>query len=593
MLKKNDMIVLDEKHYFLKEKIGEGGAGIVWKAVNDHGKYAIKFLNKEKIPTTKLKRSEHEILFCKKFQHKNIVHIIAEGNHEKYRCYAMPFYPKTLRHVIQMEKDTIILIRYILEICKAIQYIHANEIIHRDIKPENILVNDKDLVLADFGISHFKDYSITKKGDLLANRNYSAPEQKIKNNTLKVGKEADIYALGLIINELFTKQSPSGSKFELIADSHPLFHELDDVVEGMIRQEPAQRIPIESVQAQIKFIHQKINQDIADIKKDLKTYDLPHIKINSKTLKKIYDQASRDILFGKYLFKTHSYQDIQKYNRNWHMNIGYKVSYFLFNLYIQEKILSICQAKFDYESNAFGENSWSTPLNLNDNKEHQELYKQLVKILEKYNLKNIGHRLFDLSGEILNFFSSCTDYHCQEILNQIKTIEKNAVYSLSSAPIIYIIDSLKGSIHQNMHYLLNKRMESFYFKFEEHILIDWNHTKSYEINNDENELLESHYSKEQEWVLEVLNKFNKKWKINFSELGHDYYSIKFGSYNQFKKFREYALKLAKPHYIFEGDDLHILSNPILIGNMVELRLGKIFDIPTTLAQILGLKKIYA
>lgn len=88
------------------------------------------------------------------------------------------------------------------------------------------MIKGSDLVLADFGISHFKVYGITKDGELLANRNYIAPEQKLKNNATKISLAADIYALRLIINECFTKHNPAGSKFKLIADTYPLLSEL-------------------------------------------------------------------------------------------------------------------------------------------------------------------------------------------------------------------------------------------------------------------------------------------------------------------------------------------------------------------------------
>lgn len=87
-------------------------------------------------------------------------------------------------------------------------------------KPENILVDeDNTLLLTDFGIAHFENSIETSHREWLGNRRYAAPEQLA---TDEVTTACDIYALGRIINELFTKQNPSGEAFLTVADKNPL-----------------------------------------------------------------------------------------------------------------------------------------------------------------------------------------------------------------------------------------------------------------------------------------------------------------------------------------------------------------------------------
>ena len=70
---------------------------------------------------------------------------------------------------------------------------------------------------------------------------YAAPEQRIAGKA--VDQPADIYALGLILNEMFTGEIPQGAGFRKIKDAAPDFAYLDELVDLMMQQQPEQRIP--------------------------------------------------------------------------------------------------------------------------------------------------------------------------------------------------------------------------------------------------------------------------------------------------------------------------------------------------------------
>ncbi|WP_293929463.1 serine/threonine-protein kinase [Sphingobacterium sp. UBA6320] len=595
MFKENQLIQVQGTEYRLVKIKGEGGSGTVWTAESGGDKFAIKYIKTDKISTAKLSRFHAEIEFSKDANHRNILKLIAEGTHEETPFYVMPYYSKTLRQVINEEKDRDVLIKYILKICAAIKYIHRKGIKHRDIKPENILIDHNDLVLADFGIAHFNEKGYTKKGEWLANRNYMAPEQKLRNNALNITISADIYALGLIINECFTKQNPAGTRFKRIADTYPLLYELDTLVENMIMQEPTDRIDIDSVITQIKFIYQQLKKNLRFIKYDLELFGPPQ-KIKSNTLREIYKRASEDILFGKYLFDTHSSKELNRYNHNWHMKIGYTVSDFIYKLYVQEQILQECKLSFLKESGYYSENTSLQTRSLEENEKYELLYSKLSNIVKVYDLKREGYSVVDLTGQILKYFSSCSEYRCEKILGYLPDIEMRAKENLKNNPIIWIVSYLKDRIIENADALsngINGLGGRFKFRFEDHILIDWDRTQHYDYNDDQEVLVYDYYIEKQEELKQILITFQQKWKITFSEIDEEHYSIKFNTFNQFKKFSEYALSISKPHYIFEGDVLDILREPKRVGNMVELILGKVFDIPTTVAQILGLKEVHA
>lgn len=599
-MRKGEKIECNNYSYLLIEPIGNGGSGVVWKATANNEYYAIKFLHADE--TKKVNRFENELKFCKENPHKNICSVIADGEHNGKRFYVMPLYEKTLREIIDNEKDPDQLIKYILQLCAAVKFAHKKGVVHRDIKPENILIAKRKLVLADFGIAHFRDSILTKSSDLLVSRNYLAPEQKLKNNAKNIDKSADIYSLGLVINECFTKQNPAGSSFKVIADNYPLYFKLDTLVENMTKQNPNERFTIEGVIVELKYIHGTIRQDLKEIQAILLEDGYPS-DISKKTLNKIIKRASEDILFAKMVFETKSLEEIDRINLNWHKKIGYDVSPLLFNLYIQEKILALCKNKFVYESNIYGPTKYYTPLNLKDNDEHKQLYHQLSDFIAKCRLKHKRNheRFLDLSGQILKYFASCENYHCIEIMKQIQddNFLKKAEDNLIDAPVLWIVCVLKKTIKENMDGMIEgfSNIWGAHYKFNlpEHISINWNRTINYETNDDDVELMSDSYLDNEKQIKKILLEFQRQWQIIFNKIDERYYSIKFKSYRMFEKFRKHAHKVANSHKkdgIIKDDILDIIKEYNYTNGIVEIQLSKVFDIIRPLPIILGLKTDY-
>lgn len=597
-MKKDEIIESAGYCYILIEKIGNGGSGEVWKATSNNQYLAIKFLHSDE--TNKIIRFVKELNFCKKNPHKNICAVISEGERNGKPFYVMPLYEKTLREIIRDEINPEILVKYILQLCVAVKFSHNNGVIHRDIKPENILISGKKLVLADFGIAHFKDSVLTKSNDLLVSRNYLAPEQKLKNNAKNIEKSADIYALGLLINECFTKQNPAGYSFKVIADDYPLYFKLDTLVENMTKQNPNERFTIDDVIVELKYIYGSIKQDLKGIENAILDNGHPD-DISKRTLNKIIKRASEDILFAKYVFENIPAEDIRKYNLKWHKKICYNVDKFLFNLYMQEKIFEECKGRFDYESRGYTDKQTYTPLNLKDNEEHKQIYQELKYIVSLYPLKNQYEKIFDLSGKILKYFSSCEDYHCKEILSNIKnhcTPQEARLY-LRNNEILSIVDSLKKTIKENTD-KLTEGYENIFggqyeFNFAEHITINWSRTIDNETNDDDLELINESHKEAEKQIIEILMEFQRLWKIVFNKINENYYSVKFKTFQQFDKFRKHTIEVSNsPMSIgaIQGDLRRLIRKYKYANGIVEIELSKTFDIPLPLPIILGLKTDY-
>jgi serine/threonine protein kinase len=242
--------------------IGEGGSGKIFEALDDNGDvYSIKLLDPGKTTKEKIKRFKNELQFCLRNRHPHILTIVDHGvlikGDGNTPFYVMPCYDGSLRDLLKVGISSDRVLNYFSQILDGVEAAHIQGVVHRDLKPENILYSKKDdcLVIADFGIAYFEENELytaveTKDSTRLANFQYAAPEQRSRG--IESDQCADIYALGLILNEMFTGEVPYGTGYKTIGMLAPSFGYLDSLVEDMIRQSPRDRIKsVEQIKNQL------------------------------------------------------------------------------------------------------------------------------------------------------------------------------------------------------------------------------------------------------------------------------------------------------------------------------------------------------
>ncbi|MBM2824373.1 MAG: serine/threonine protein kinase, partial [Dehalococcoidales bacterium] len=248
--------------YIATHIIGEGGSGRIFEASDDTGGvWAIKQLEPVKATKEKVKRFKNELQLCLRNQHPHILTVVDHGVFIKGEgnslFYVMPLYDGSLRGLLKAGISLHKILNYFSQILDGVEAAHMKGVVHRDLKPENILyaAGDDRLVIADFGIARFEEDELytaveTKDSARLANFQYAAPEQR--NRGTEPDQRADIYALGLILNEMFTGEVPSGTGYKTIAKVASNYEYLDSIVEEMMRQSPDERIDsIESIKNQL------------------------------------------------------------------------------------------------------------------------------------------------------------------------------------------------------------------------------------------------------------------------------------------------------------------------------------------------------
>ena len=199
-------------HYKLTEKIGEGGMGVVYKALDTNldRHVALKFFPESATPSKKDKqRFIREAKSAAALNHPNVCTIHNVDEHEGRQYIVMEYIEgETLREKMDagsLSSDTSL--DYAIQITEALGAAHQKNIIHRDIKPENIMIDGEGRVkVMDFGLAKFKNTGdITKTGDTLGTTAYMSPEQAKGGH---VDHRTDIWSLGVVLYEMFGSKKP-------------------------------------------------------------------------------------------------------------------------------------------------------------------------------------------------------------------------------------------------------------------------------------------------------------------------------------------------------------------------------------------------
>jgi len=214
--------------YDVKEILGQGGMGTVFKAVDrELGEViAIKTLKQDFLQQdpTALERFKSEIRLARRISHRNVVRTHDLGEHQG-------FYYITMEYVEGTSLKALIKARWRLpvpvtlsvgkQLARALEVAHEQGIIHRDIKPQNMVVEPSGVLkVMDFGIARLaerpQESGVTQAGAIVGTPEYMAPEQVTAD---AVDHRADLYAAGCVLYECLTGQPPitGETSYQLIA----------------------------------------------------------------------------------------------------------------------------------------------------------------------------------------------------------------------------------------------------------------------------------------------------------------------------------------------------------------------------------------
>jgi serine/threonine protein kinase len=221
-----EMIGQNLLHYHIFEKIGEGGMGVVYRALDTHldRHIAIKVLPPDKTTDPERKqRFVQEAKAASALRHPNIVVIHDIASDQGLDFIVMELVEgQSLNQLIKRKGLKLSqALGYAVQIADGLSKAHAARIIHRDLKPTNIMITNDGLVkILDFGLAKLIQREIsaeasrtmtlgkdekprTDEGFIVGTSAYMSPEQA---EGKKVDARSDIFSFGTVLYEMLTGQ---------------------------------------------------------------------------------------------------------------------------------------------------------------------------------------------------------------------------------------------------------------------------------------------------------------------------------------------------------------------------------------------------
>ena len=212
------------EHYKILEKLGEGGMGVVFKALDTRLDrfVALKVLSPEKTADPDRKRRfVQEAKAASALNHPNIVTIHDIGHAGEFDYIAMEYvHGRTLQQLAARKGlDLGEAIKIAVQMADAIAAAHTHGIVHRDLKPGNVMVNEQGIVkLLDFGLAKLYEpefgadaetvtigADVTRPGVVVGTVPYLSPERLAGK---PVDARSDIFAFGVVLYELLAGARP-------------------------------------------------------------------------------------------------------------------------------------------------------------------------------------------------------------------------------------------------------------------------------------------------------------------------------------------------------------------------------------------------
>jgi serine/threonine protein kinase len=230
--------------YRLVQRIGKGGFGEVWKAVDAAGcPVALKFVPKSGGEASVECRALDAI---KNVRHPHLLAVFGSYETDEFLVIAMELADRTLLDRVRDDIPPEELLNYFRQAAEGLDFLHEQGVQHRDVKPQNLLLIGDKLKVADFGLARVLSHSVTGHTGSLS-LGYAAPEFFEGVTT----RQSDQYSLAVAYCHLRGGRLPfEGTAAQMVAghlhrspDLSMLSESERPAVERALSKSPKQRWP--------------------------------------------------------------------------------------------------------------------------------------------------------------------------------------------------------------------------------------------------------------------------------------------------------------------------------------------------------------
>ncbi|HET9741799.1 MAG TPA: serine/threonine-protein kinase, partial [Terriglobales bacterium] len=191
--------------YELKEKLGQGGYGAVYRARDPIGRdVAIKVLTSFGDDNNTIEGFKKEATTLARLSHRNIVTVYQFGVDNGRPYLAMEYLQgQPLSAIIKAHREMHLVekLDIIIQASEGLRHAHENKVIHRDIKPHNLMVVENSVVkLIDFGIAQGDNSKSQSRQEIAGSLPYMSPEHFVQKRT----PWCDIFSMGVVLYELLS-----------------------------------------------------------------------------------------------------------------------------------------------------------------------------------------------------------------------------------------------------------------------------------------------------------------------------------------------------------------------------------------------------
>jgi serine/threonine protein kinase/Tol biopolymer transport system component len=208
-------------HYVLASRIGEGGMGVVYRAVDDrlNRSVAVKFISEHVADAAARRRFQREAQMASALNHPHIVAVYDIGELEGHQYLVTELIDGgTLTDWVRMRRlSWREIVEIVLGVADGLAAAHAAGILHRDVKPDNVLVtSDGYAKLVDFGLARLDEaaerpagagatVARTGVGVVVGTPAYMSPEQA---SGAAIDARSDVFSFGVMLYELLAGELP-------------------------------------------------------------------------------------------------------------------------------------------------------------------------------------------------------------------------------------------------------------------------------------------------------------------------------------------------------------------------------------------------